>query len=83
TNYDKEETKDEFVHTPPNYVPTDDETDDESNDVTKEVYERINEELYGDVNIRLTDAEPDNKDKGDKEMTNAETEDKPSETQCH
>ncbi|GJS39721.1 hypothetical protein Tco_0564764 [Tanacetum coccineum] len=83
TNYDKEETKDEFVYTPPNYVPTDDETDDESNDVTKEVYERINEELYGDVNIRLTDAEPDNKDKGDKEMTNAETEDKPSETQCH
>ncbi|GJZ38675.1 hypothetical protein Tco_0585238 [Tanacetum coccineum] len=75
TNDDEEETEDEFVHTPPNYVPTDDETNDESNDVTEEVYERINEELYGDVNIRLTDAKPDDEDKGDKEMTNAEIKD--------
>nr|GEV42282.1 hypothetical protein [Tanacetum cinerariifolium] len=46
-----------------------------TDDVTEEEYERINEELYGDVNVRLTDAEPDNKNKGDKEMTNAETKD--------
>nr|GFA93090.1 hypothetical protein [Tanacetum cinerariifolium] len=52
TNDDDEETEDEFVHTPPNYAPT----DDESNDVTGEEYERINEELYGDVDISLTDA---------------------------
>ncbi|GJR50631.1 hypothetical protein Tco_1401152 [Tanacetum coccineum] len=75
TNDDEEETEDEFVHTPPNYVPTDDETNDESNDVTEEEYERINEELYGDVNVRLTNAEPDDEHKGHKEMTNAETED--------
>ncbi|GJS45461.1 hypothetical protein Tco_0595582, partial [Tanacetum coccineum] len=75
TNDDKEETEDEFVHTPPNYVPTDDETNDESNDVIEEEYERINEELYGDVNVRLTNAEPKDENKGHKEMTNAETED--------
>ncbi|GKC11157.1 hypothetical protein Tco_1007939 [Tanacetum coccineum] len=61
TNDDEEET--ECVHTPPNYVPTNDETNDESNDVTEEVYERINEKLYGDVNIGLTNAEPDDEDK--------------------
>nr|GEU77602.1 retrovirus-related Pol polyprotein from transposon TNT 1-94 [Tanacetum cinerariifolium] len=60
---------DEFVHTPEDYVPT----NDESNDVTEEEYERINEELYGDVNVSLTDAEPDDKDKGNKEMTNNKT----------
>nr|GEV43809.1 hypothetical protein [Tanacetum cinerariifolium] len=65
----KEETEDDFVHTPPNYVPTDDEMNDESNDVTKEEYERINEELYGDVNVNLTDAEPAEKEKDDDEMT--------------
>nr|GEU64030.1 reverse transcriptase domain-containing protein [Tanacetum cinerariifolium] len=74
THDDDEESEDEFVHTPPNYVPTDDETNGEPNDVTEEEYERINEE-YGDVNIRLTNVEPDDKDKGDKEMTNTETED--------
>ncbi|GJW86500.1 hypothetical protein Tco_0161840 [Tanacetum coccineum] len=51
TNDDDEESEDEFVHTPPNYVPTDDEKNDESNDVIEEEYERINEELYGDVNV--------------------------------
>ncbi|GKC46831.1 hypothetical protein Tco_1064553 [Tanacetum coccineum] len=50
-NDDDEETEDEFVHTPPNYVPTDDETNDESNDVIEEEYERINEEQYGDVSV--------------------------------
>ncbi|GJR31554.1 hypothetical protein Tco_1107786 [Tanacetum coccineum] len=75
TSDDEEETEDEFVHTPTNFKPTDDETNDESNDVTEEEYERINEELYGDVNVSLTDVEPDDEDKGDKEMTNADTED--------
>ncbi|GKB06096.1 hypothetical protein Tco_0834329 [Tanacetum coccineum] len=37
--------------------PTDDETNDESKDVNEEEYDRIDKELYGDVNIRLTDAE--------------------------
>ncbi|GKA29312.1 hypothetical protein Tco_0715557 [Tanacetum coccineum] len=67
---EEEETQDdEYVHTPDDYVPTDDETKDESNDVTMEEYERINEELYGDVNISLTDAEPTDKEKDDEEMT--------------
>nr|GEU77822.1 Gag-Pol polyprotein [Tanacetum cinerariifolium] len=70
TNDDEEETEDEFVHTPLTYVPTDDEINDESNDVIEEEYERINKELYGDVNVRLTDAEPNNEYKGEKEMTN-------------
>nr|GEU45807.1 hypothetical protein [Tanacetum cinerariifolium] len=38
-------------------------------------YERINEELYGDVNVRLIDVELEDEDKDDKEMTNAKTED--------
>ncbi|GKE43468.1 hypothetical protein Tco_1470752, partial [Tanacetum coccineum] len=63
------ETKDEFVHTPTNYVPTDDETNDESNDVTEEEYERINEERYGDVNVSQTNVEPAHKEKDDEEMT--------------
>ncbi|GKA31912.1 hypothetical protein Tco_0718279 [Tanacetum coccineum] len=58
-NDDEEETDDEFVHTPLNYVPTNDETNDESNDVDKEEYDRIDKELDGDVNVRLTDAEQD------------------------
>ncbi|GJZ83711.1 hypothetical protein Tco_0648884 [Tanacetum coccineum] len=70
TSDDEEEIQDdEFVHTPEDYVPTDDETNDESNDVTEEEYERINEELYGDVNVSLTDVEPTKKEKDDKEMT--------------
>ncbi|GJY39012.1 hypothetical protein Tco_0425376 [Tanacetum coccineum] len=67
---DEEEIQDdEFVHTPEDYVPTDDETNDESNDVTEEEYERINEDLYGDVNVSLTDVEPAKKEKDDEEMT--------------
>ncbi|GKD10769.1 hypothetical protein Tco_1190454, partial [Tanacetum coccineum] len=66
TSDDEEEIQDdEFVHTPKDYVPT----DDESNDVTEEEYERINEELFGDVNISLTYAEPADKEKDDVEMT--------------
>ncbi|GJY00414.1 hypothetical protein Tco_0357432 [Tanacetum coccineum] len=66
TNDDEKESDDEFVHTPPNYVPTDDETNSESNDVDEEEYDRIDKELYGDVNVRLTDEE-----KGDADMTDA------------
>ncbi|GJX76413.1 hypothetical protein Tco_0323224 [Tanacetum coccineum] len=62
---EEEETQDEYVHTPEDYVPTDDET----NDVTKEEYKRINEEIYGDVNVSLTDAEPADKEKDDEEIT--------------
>ncbi|GJT74828.1 hypothetical protein Tco_1041553, partial [Tanacetum coccineum] len=66
TSDDEEEIQDDkFVHTPEDYVPT----DDELNDVTEEEYERINEELYGDVNVSLTDAEPADKEKDDVEMT--------------
>ncbi|GKA33056.1 hypothetical protein Tco_0719423 [Tanacetum coccineum] len=66
TSDDEEETQDdEFVHTPKDYVPT----DDESNDATEEEYEMINEELYGDVNVSLTDVEPADKEKDDVEMT--------------
>ncbi|GJS00999.1 hypothetical protein Tco_0317507 [Tanacetum coccineum] len=73
---EKEETQDdEFVHTLDVYVPTNDEPNDESKDVDEEEYERINKELYGDVNVSLTDVELDDKDKGDKEMTNADIED--------
>ncbi|GJV35695.1 hypothetical protein Tco_1408172 [Tanacetum coccineum] len=73
---EEEETQhDEFIHTPDDYAPTDDEINDESKDVDEEEYERINEEPYGDVNVSLTDVEPDDEDKGDKEMTNADTED--------
>ncbi|GKF19722.1 hypothetical protein Tco_0068360, partial [Tanacetum coccineum] len=67
---EEEETQDdEYIHTPNDYVPTDDETNNESDDVTEEEYERINEELYGDVNVSLTDDEPADKKEGDVEMT--------------
>nr|GEW21929.1 hypothetical protein [Tanacetum cinerariifolium] len=73
TSDEEEETQDdEYVHNPEEYVPTNDETNDESNDLDEED-ERISEELYGDVNIRLIDVEPDDEEKGNKEMTNAKT----------
>ncbi|GKC37968.1 hypothetical protein Tco_1050352 [Tanacetum coccineum] len=66
---DEEETqKDEFVHTPDDYVPTDDET----NDVDDEEYDRINKEMYDDVNVELKDLELADKGKDDEEMTDAE-----------
>ncbi|GJY86035.1 hypothetical protein Tco_0500061 [Tanacetum coccineum] len=69
-NEQEEETQDdEYAHTSEDYVPTDDETNDESDDVTEEEYERINEGLYGDVNVSLTDVEPADKEKDDEEMT--------------
>ncbi|GJS78026.1 hypothetical protein Tco_0727907 [Tanacetum coccineum] len=73
TSDDEEETQDnEYVHTTEDYVPTNDETNDESNDVNEEEYERISEELYGDVNVRWTDARPADKEKDDEEMTVAD-----------
>ncbi|GKA57883.1 hypothetical protein Tco_0757071 [Tanacetum coccineum] len=66
---EEKETQDyEYVHThtPEEYVPTNDETNKESNDVDEEEYDMIDKELYGDVNVRLTDPEKD-----DEEMTNA------------
>nr|GFD23089.1 hypothetical protein [Tanacetum cinerariifolium] len=66
---------DEFVPTPDDYIPTNDEINYKSKNVDEEEYEKINEELYGDVNVNLTDVDPDDKDKGDKEMTNSNTED--------
>nr|GEV31122.1 retrovirus-related Pol polyprotein from transposon TNT 1-94 [Tanacetum cinerariifolium] len=51
---DEEEThEDKFVHTPENYVPTNEET----NDVDDEEYRKINEKMYDDVNVKLKDIE--------------------------
>nr|GEW80744.1 hypothetical protein [Tanacetum cinerariifolium] len=74
TNDDEEEFDNEFVHTPKDYVPTKDETNDESNDFNKEEYDKIDKELYGDVNVRLTDDEQDDKDleKKVKELKNVD-----------
>ncbi|GKC67353.1 hypothetical protein Tco_1099951, partial [Tanacetum coccineum] len=65
---DEEAQDDEYIHTPEDYVHNEDETNDES----KEFDEQYYEELYGDVNISLKDAEPADKEKGDVEMTNTE-----------
>ncbi|GJT20153.1 hypothetical protein Tco_0878859 [Tanacetum coccineum] len=62
---------DMFVHTPEDYVPTDDETNNEAKGVDEEEYERIQRELYDDVNVRLTYAEQDDEGKEDVEITNA------------
>ncbi|GKC44719.1 hypothetical protein Tco_1062441, partial [Tanacetum coccineum] len=47
TNDEEEIQEDDFVHTPEDYVPTDDET----NDVDYEEYDHINKEMYDDVNV--------------------------------
>nr|GEZ62583.1 hypothetical protein [Tanacetum cinerariifolium] len=65
------ESKDAFIHTPEDYVPTDDETNDETNNVDEEEYERIKEEMYGDVNVRLTDTKHNDEEKGDAKTTDA------------
>ncbi|GJV05286.1 hypothetical protein Tco_1338855 [Tanacetum coccineum] len=54
------------------FIPTNEETKDETDDVTEEEYERINEELYGDVNVSLTDVELADKEKDDKEKDEEE-----------
>nr|GEU43041.1 retrovirus-related Pol polyprotein from transposon TNT 1-94 [Tanacetum cinerariifolium] len=54
TSDDEEESQeDEFVHTPENYIPTDDET----NDVDDDEYDCIKKEIYDDVNVELKDIE--------------------------
>ncbi|GKD70557.1 hypothetical protein Tco_1324647, partial [Tanacetum coccineum] len=50
-NQTDEEEEDEFVHTPDNYVPTDD------NNIDNEEYDHINKEMYSDVNVELKDTE--------------------------
>nr|GEW28310.1 hypothetical protein [Tanacetum cinerariifolium] len=69
---DEEDQKDEFVHSPDDYVPTDDETQD----VDDEEYNQINKELYGDVNVEMKDVEPADEGKEDEEMTDAEKKEK-------
>ncbi|GJR80073.1 hypothetical protein Tco_0150858 [Tanacetum coccineum] len=61
--YDEEE--DEFVRTPDDYVPTDDEN------VNDEEYDRINEEMYSDVNVELKETKLEKEGKDDEEMTYA------------
>ncbi|GKA64036.1 hypothetical protein Tco_0763642 [Tanacetum coccineum] len=65
-NDEDEESEDAFIHTPEDYVPTNDET----KDVDEEEYERISEEQYGDVNVKLTNAVHNDEEKGDADMTN-------------
>ncbi|GJY15323.1 retrovirus-related pol polyprotein from transposon TNT 1-94 [Tanacetum coccineum] len=64
-NKTDDEEKDEFVHTPNDYVPNDDENVDD------EEFERINEEMYSDVNVELKDSKHEGKEKDDEEMTDA------------
>nr|GEV08764.1 retrovirus-related Pol polyprotein from transposon TNT 1-94 [Tanacetum cinerariifolium] len=64
-NKTNDEEEDKFVHTPDDYVPTDDENVDD------EEFERINEEMYIDVNVELKDLEREDKKKDDEEMTDA------------
>ncbi|GKB58456.1 hypothetical protein Tco_0914642 [Tanacetum coccineum] len=61
-----DEEKDEFVHTPDDFVPTDDEN------INDEEFERINKEMYSDVNVELKDSECEGKGKDDEEITDAE-----------
>ncbi|GKB62523.1 hypothetical protein Tco_0918709 [Tanacetum coccineum] len=57
----------------------DDDSHDDDNEMTVMMMMRKSMKgsmkLYGDVNVSLTDAEPNDKDKGDKEMTNDDTKD--------
>ncbi|GJW06337.1 hypothetical protein Tco_1568760 [Tanacetum coccineum] len=66
-NKTDEEEDDEFVHTPEDYVPTNDE------DVDDEEFDRINKEMYNDVNVELKDSEPEGEGKDDEEMTDLVT----------
>ncbi|GJZ32196.1 hypothetical protein Tco_0577632 [Tanacetum coccineum] len=65
-NKTDDEEEDEFVHTPDDYVPTNDENVDD------EEYDRINKEVYDDVNVELKDTELADEEKGDEEMSHAE-----------
>nr|GEW40351.1 hypothetical protein [Tanacetum cinerariifolium] len=61
-----DEEEDKFVHTPNDYVPTDDENVDD------EEYDRINKEKYDDVNVELRDTELVDEGKDDGEVTHAD-----------
>nr|GEV46748.1 hypothetical protein [Tanacetum cinerariifolium] len=50
-------------------VQDDEDVQDSDDEPQHEECERINEELYGDVNVNLTDDEPADKEKDDDEMT--------------
>nr|GEV63836.1 hypothetical protein [Tanacetum cinerariifolium] len=63
------EEEDEFVHTPDDYVPTDDE------DVNDEEFDHINKEMYSDLNVELKDSEREGEGKDDEEMTDPGHED--------
>ncbi|GKD62102.1 hypothetical protein Tco_1299611 [Tanacetum coccineum] len=65
-NKTNDEEEDEFVHTPDDYLPTDDEN------INDEEYDRINEEMYSDVNVEMIDTKLEGEGKDDKEMTNAQ-----------
>ncbi|GJZ69934.1 hypothetical protein Tco_0633484 [Tanacetum coccineum] len=62
-NKTDDEEDDEFVHTPENYVPTNDE------DIDDEEFNHINKEMYSDVNVELKDSEREGEGKDDEEMT--------------
>ncbi|GJS97738.1 hypothetical protein Tco_0804706 [Tanacetum coccineum] len=69
TNDDEEETDDEFVHTPQTMYQLMMKRMMNPMNVDKEEYDRIDKELYGDVNVRLTDAEQDDEGEEDADMT--------------
>ncbi|GKD08527.1 hypothetical protein Tco_1188212 [Tanacetum coccineum] len=67
-NKTDDEEDNEFVHTPEDYVPTDDE------DVDDEKFEHINKEMYSDVNVELKDSEHEGERKDDEVIKDAEHE---------
>ncbi|GJY07698.1 hypothetical protein Tco_0374752 [Tanacetum coccineum] len=62
-NKTDDDEEDEFIHTPDDYVPTDDEN------VDAEEFERINKEMYSDVNVEFKDLEHESEGIDNKEMT--------------
>ncbi|GJW26339.1 putative reverse transcriptase domain-containing protein [Tanacetum coccineum] len=62
----KIDNEEEDVHTPKDYIPTDDENVDD------EEYDRINKKLYDDMNVELKDVETADEGKSDEEMTHYE-----------
>ncbi|GJZ42070.1 hypothetical protein Tco_0588956 [Tanacetum coccineum] len=68
-NKTNDEEDDEFVHTPEDYVPINDE------DVDDEEFDHINKEMYSDVNVELKDSKCEGEGKDDEEMTDPSHED--------
>nr|GEZ03617.1 hypothetical protein [Tanacetum cinerariifolium] len=62
-NKTDDEEYDEFVHTPKDYVPTDDK------DVDDEEFDHISKQMYSDVNVELQDLEREGEEKDDEEKT--------------